>query len=225
MTQPARQDLAEESLAHLLGGKRAALDATLGPVAFGVGYLATSSIGWGALAAVVVTAALGIWRLGKGDKPRAVLIGLFGVVLAALVALYTGKAEDFYLIRIVSNAASFLAFVVSVAIRWPLLGVIVGGLLGQKGAWRHDPDLLKAYSRASLLWSMQYLVRLVVFIPFWLAGNTAALTLSNIVLTWPLIVLVLAGAWLVIKRTLPPGHPGLRHPVPAAKRVKVSSTS
>ncbi|WP_020522116.1 DUF3159 domain-containing protein [Catelliglobosispora koreensis] len=225
MTQPARQDLAEESLAHLLGGKRAALDATLGPVAFGVGYLATSSIGWGALAAVVVTAALGIWRLGKGDKPRAVLIGLFGVVLAALVALYTGKAEDFYLIRIVSNAASFLAFVVSVAIRWPLLGVIVGGLLGQKGAWRHDPDLLKAYSRASLLWSMQYLVRLVVFIPFWLAGNTAALTLSNIVLTWPLIVLVLAGAWFVIKRTLPPGHPGLRHPVPAAKRVKVSSTS
>lgn len=215
-------DPAGESLAHLLGGKRAAIDATLGPLAFGVGYLGTSSIGWGALAAVLVTAILGIWRLSKGDKPRAVLIGLFGVVLAALIALYTNRAEYFYLIRILSNVASLLAFIVSVAIRWPLLGVIVGGVLGQKSRWRHDPDLLRAYNRASLFWSLQYLVRAGVWIPFWLTANMPALVVTNLLLTWPLIVIALAGSWWIIQRTLPNGHPGLRHPIPAGDTVPVS---
>jgi hypothetical protein len=210
----ADADPAAESLSHLLGGKRAALDATLGPLAFGVGYLATNSVGWGALAAVIVSLALAAWRISKGDKPRAVLIGLLGVVVAALIALYTNQAEHFYLIRIVTNVASLLAWAISIVIRWPLLGVVVGTALGQKGRWRHDPDLLRAYSRASWLWSTQYLIRTLVWIPFWLTANIPALVASNAILTWPLIAAALAGSWWVIQRTLPPGHPGLRHPRP-----------
>jgi hypothetical protein len=66
----------DESLADLLGGRWAALDATV-PAAGFVGWLAGGRSIW-AGAAVAVAGALVIsgCRLRRGDKPRAVLVGL-----------------------------------------------------------------------------------------------------------------------------------------------------
>ncbi|PZF94930.1 DUF3159 domain-containing protein, partial [Micromonospora deserti] len=122
-----------ESLADLLGGRRGAVDATLPPVAFAVGWLATGQSIWGGVAAAVVAgAAVAGWRLRRGDRPRSVLIGLLAVCVAALIALRTGRAEDFFLVQLLSNAASALVWLVSIVVRWPLLGVVVGVALGQR---------------------------------------------------------------------------------------------
>ena len=173
MTQP-------ESLADLLGGRRAALDATVPPVVFVAGWLVSGQNLWvGAGAAVVAALAVGAWRLRQGDKPRAVLVGLLGVCVAALIALRTGRAEDFFLLQIVTNAASALAWAVSIVIRWPLLGVIVGAVLGQKTRWRRDPALLRAYGLGSWVWVGQYLVRLAVFVPLWAAHAVVALGVAR----------------------------------------------
>jgi hypothetical protein len=213
------KDPGAESLADLLGGKSAAIDATLGPVAFVVAYAATSgSIGAASLIAVGISAALAIWRISRGDKPRAVVIGLLGVAVGVLIVMRTGHIEDVFIPRIVTNLASLLAWTVSIVIRWPLLGVVVGTLLGQKSRWRHDPDLLRAYSRGSCVWAMQYLIRLVVWIPLWAAGMTAALAAASLALTYPLVAACVAVSWWVIKRTLPEGHPGLRHPRPVGEK-------
>ncbi|MFI5933669.1 DUF3159 domain-containing protein [Actinoplanes sp. NPDC051494] len=202
-----------ESLADLLGGRRAALDATVPPVVFVAGWLAGGRSIWaGAGAAIVAAAIVGGLRLRQGDKPRAVLIGLLGVCVAAIVALRTGRAEDFFLIQIVSNAASALAWAVSIVVRWPLLGVIVGAVLGQKTRWRRDPALLRAYSRGSWIWVLQYVVRLAVFVPLWAAHAVVALGVARGVLTWPLVAACLAVSWWIIQRSLPAEHPGLRHP-------------
>ncbi|MEV0156264.1 DUF3159 domain-containing protein [Micromonospora sp. NPDC050686] len=204
-----------ESLADLLGGRRGAADATLPPVAFAVGWLAAGL--WGGVTAAVLTAGgLAGWRLRRGDRPRAVLIGLLAVCVAALIALRTGRASDFFLIQLVSNAASALAWLVSIALRWPLLGVVVGAALGQRGRWRRDPALLRAYARGSWIWAATYLLRLAVFVPLWLAGQVLGLVVVRVALTWPLVAAALGVSWWVIRRSLPAGHPGLRHPVPAA---------
>jgi hypothetical protein len=208
----------EESLADLLGGKRAAIDGTLGPLAFGVAYVVSGhSVAASVVAALILSALLGAWRLTRGDKPRAVLVGVLGVVIAAAIALYTGHAEDFFLARIAVNVASGLAWAVSIVIRWPLLGVVVGTVLGQKGRWRKDPDLLRAYGRASWVWAGLYVVRVLVWVPLWWFGQTEALALAQSVMAWPLLTVCIALSWVVIRRTLPSGHPGMRHPVnPAA---------
>ena len=52
---------------------------------------------------------MGVVRLARGKRPAAVLAGLLGVAVAVLVALYTGRAVDFFLLQIASNAASALA--------------------------------------------------------------------------------------------------------------------
>lgn len=202
-----------ESLSELLNGRRAALDATLPAAGFVLGWLAGDRSIWaGSAVALGCAVVVSLWRLRQGEKPRAVLIGLLGVCLAALIALRTGRAEDFFLIQLLSNAASALVWAVSIVVRWPLLGLVVGAVLGQKTRWRRDPALLRAYGKGSWVWVAQYVVRVGVFLPLYAAEQVVALGVARVALTWPLVAACLAVSWWVIRRSLPPGHPGLRHP-------------
>ncbi|MEH1014678.1 DUF3159 domain-containing protein [Micromonospora sp. CPCC 206060] len=201
-------------MSDLLGGRRGAVDATLPPVAFTAGWLLGGHSIWaGVIASVVAGTALAGWRLRRGDRPRSVLIGLLAVCVAALIALRTGRAVDFFLIQVVSNAASALAWMASIVIRWPLLGVVAGIALRQGARWRRDPALLRAYSRGSWFWAATYALRVAVFVPLYYGGQVVALTAARLALTWPLVATALAVSWWIIRRSLPAGHPGLRHPV------------
>ncbi|MGH3759139.1 DUF3159 domain-containing protein [Actinophytocola sp.] len=202
------------SLRELLGGRRGAVDATIPPAVFVLGWLASGrSIAWGALAAVVAGALVGLLRLLRGGRVTAVLASVAAVSAAALVALYTGRAQDFFLVQLLSNVASALAWAVSILIRWPLLGVVVGVLLGQKTRWRRDPDLLRAYGLASWVWVFgQYTLRVIVFGLLWWSGWVVALGVARVALSWPLVAATVAASAVVLRRSLPADHPGLRHP-------------
>jgi hypothetical protein len=208
-------DTRQESLAELLGGRGGALDASLPPLAFVLGWLlAGRLVEIGALAAVACGVVLGVIRAARGGRPRALLLSVALVVLAAYIALQTGRAEDFFLVQIFLNAASALLWAASIVVRWPLLGVVVGLITGQKFRWRRDPDLLRAYRIASWPWVGQYVLRVVLFGALWLAGEVVLLGIMRAALTWPLQVACIAVSWWILRRTLPTDHPGLRHPRP-----------
>jgi hypothetical protein len=201
-----------ENLTTLLGGRAGAIDATIPPVAFTLGWLVSHhSIGVGAVVALVAAIAIAGWRFRRGAKPRAVIIGAFAVCVSALIALRTGRAADFFLLQVIGNAASALGWAISIVVRWPLLGLIVGAVLGQRTRWRRDPALLRGYSRASWVWVGQYMLRLAVFLPLWATNQVVALGVARVVLAWPLVAVCLACSWWVLRRSLPAGHPGLRH--------------
>lgn len=204
----------EPPLGELLGGRRGAVDASIPPAVFVVAWLVSGrSIGWAAVAAIAAGVAVGGWRLAKGRRVTASVASVAGVSLAAFVALRTGRAEDFFLIQLLSNVASALAWALSILIRWPLLGVVVGVVLGQKTRWRHDPDLVRAYGNASWVWVLgQYTLRVVLFGALWWSGWVVALGVARVVLSWPLVAATLAASAVVLRRSLPEDHPGLRHP-------------
>lgn len=205
----------DDSLSALLGGRAASIDATLPPVAFVAGWLACGrSIGWGAAAALAAAALTGGFRLARREKPRAVLLSTAFVVIAALVALHTGRAADFFLLQLLSNAASALAWTAGIALRRPFLGLIVGAVLGQRTRWRRDRALLRGYQWASWVWVGQYVLRVLVYAPLWLADATVALGAARVLLSWPLQAACLSVSWLAFRRALPEGHPGIRHPLP-----------
>jgi hypothetical protein len=196
-------------------------DAILPTASFVVVWLIAQAASWpqpillGGLASVVVAGVVAVVRWRGGERPGAAAVGLLIAVVATLIALYTGRAEDFFLPRIVANAGSLAAWLVSIAIRWPLLGLVVSAALGKPRSWRDDPDLVRGYSRASWLWAAQYLVRLVVLLPLWFADRVVALGVAQVVLTWPLVLVCALGSWPLVRSALPPGHPGPRHPVDA----------
>lgn len=211
--QPSSPPERQESLADLLGGRRGALDASLPPLAFVVGWLVSGrSIAWGAGAALAVGVVVGGVRIARGAKPRAVLVSLALVAIGAVVALRTGRAADFFLVQLLTNVASSLVWATSIVVRWPLLGVVVGAVLGQRTRWRRDPDLQRGYGRASWCWVGQYVLRVAVFAPLWLADQVVALGVARVALSWPLQIACLAVSWWVLRRSLPTDHPGLRHP-------------
>ncbi|GAA1664735.1 DUF3159 domain-containing protein [Glycomyces endophyticus] len=216
MSDTVRQD----TLVSLLGGKRGAFDATAPLVVFVLTWLLTGhSIAWAAAASLVAAAAIAAVRLAQRKRPRAVVLGLLSVAVAALIVLYTGRAQDILLPRIVSNAASALVWAGFIVFRRPLLGLIVGGLLGQRTQWRLDPALLRAYSLASWVWVAMYALRVAVLTPFWNSDSDDFAVIgggvAQVVLSWPLLVLCLVVSGWVIKAALPKDHPGLRHPLTA----------
>lgn len=202
----------DESLRELLGGRRAAVDASLPPAVFVLVWLMTRSVGWAAGAAVLAGLVAGGYRMWRGQGFVAVALSVAAVALAGYVAVRTGRAEDFFLLQLLSNMASALLWMVSIGIRWPLLGVVVGLLLGQRTRWRRDPDLLRAYSLASWVWVAQYVLRVAVFGLLWWSGWVVALGVARIALSWPLVAAVVALSAVVFRRALPSDHPGMRRP-------------
>jgi hypothetical protein len=210
---PGRPDASAPTLTEVLGGRTGMVDAAGPAMAFVLGWTfgEPNGLWWGAGTALAVGLLLGAYRLAKGKRPAAVLLGLLGVVVAALVALHTGRAADFFLLQIASNAASALAWAVSIVLRWPLLGVVVGLALGQRFRWRRDPDLARGYRRASWLWVGQYLLRLAVFVPLYRADQVVALGIAR-AFTWVPVVICVLASWPLVRSALPADHPGIRHP-------------
>ena len=156
-------------------------------------------------------------RRHRRRKLTSVIFGLLAVVASAAVAVYTGNAVDFFLLRLLSNAASMLAWMASIMVRWPFLGIVLGAILGTKTTWRKDPVILRAYNRASWFWVAQYGVRVIVLGYFWATGQVIGLSVAHVLLSYPLFaVSLIASGWMLFG-SIPKTHPGIRHPqVPAA---------
>lgn len=214
----ASDTVRQDTLVSLLGGKRGAFDATAPLVVFILTWLLTgNSIAWGVTASLACAALIAAVRLRQKSKPRAVVLGLLSVCVACLVVIYTGRPQDILLPRILSNAASALVWAAFIIFRRPLLGLIVGAMVGQKTRWRLDPELVRAYSVASWIWVAMYALRVAILTPFWIADREVVAvlggTLAQVLLSWPLLLLCLVVSGWAIKAVLPDDHPGLLHPV------------
>lgn len=198
---------------RLLGGWRGGLESALPSVVFAATYvIAGQALSTALVAAVAVAVILSLLRILRHEKPVRAIGGLLAVGVAALVAARTGNAVDYFLPSLLANAVSALAWALSILIGWPLLGVVVGFALGQRTSWRDDPDLVRAYGRASWLWTASFVIRAAVQGSLWWSDNVIGLGIARVVLGWPMVLLVIAASWWVVNRSLPPGHPGLLHP-------------
>jgi hypothetical protein len=207
------EDAGSDDLRVLLGGRRGAIEATLPALVFVVAVSVRVPLAASLAAAVVTATVVAVLRWRRAQSARAGLLGLLGVLVAALIVMRTGRAVDFFAVQVLSNLASAVAWTLSIAVRRPLLGIVVGTILRQGPRWRSDPDLLRAYGRASWWWVSSYVLRVAVFVPLWAAGSLVALGAARALLSWPLIAAVLALSWHTMRRRLPAGHPGIRHPV------------
>lgn len=184
---------------QVLGGRRGLLDSALPAVTFVVTYLATGQQMPVALgAALVVGAVVAALRLARRDSLRHVAAGFAGVALSVAVASTTGRPVDYFLPSLLSNTGAAIAWAVSIWVRRPLLGVVVGTVTRSK-AWRDDPRLLAAYQRASWIWTFSFVLRLLVMTPLWLSDQLLALGVAKVVMGWPMVLVVIWLSWQVLE--------------------------
>lgn len=205
-------DLKEEQvlLARAIGGWRGVIDSGLPAAVFVICYVVTSSNLTVSLAAAISVAfAITIIRLLRRQPIQQVLMGLIGVGVSAFIAAKTGQGKGFFLKDIFINAAYGAAMLVSILIRWPLVGVIVGVLTGRGMSWRAETPLVRRFAAATWIWVGMFALRLVFQIPLYTmqvsdggeAAQTAALGIVKIVLGWPLFLATAYVTYLVLKPT------------------------
>jgi hypothetical protein len=198
-------------LGEAVGGPLGIAEATLPFIAFTIAWSASGrDVAFGAIVAVAISATLATLRLRKGESTQFAISGLVGVALGAFVAARTGEASTFFLPGILINFGWLVIYLVSIAVRRPLLGLIVAQLTGEGRAWFEDPARLRAYTRASWIWVGLFATRLSIQLPLYLTDAVAPLAIARVVTGVPLFALGLWLTYLVLRPIL--DTDGLRMP-------------
>ncbi len=188
------------ALHEAVGGPLGIAESAAPAVVFVIAY---SIAGQTATTSAIIAAAIGvlfaIGRIARKETVQFALAGIGGLALSAFVVSRTGKAEDFFLPGLLLNAGYALGYLISIIVRWPLIGVIVETATGRGTEWREDPDRMSRYSKASWIWVGLFSLRLLVQVPLYLAGAVFALGIAKTAMGVPLFAVGIYLSWLLIR--------------------------
>jgi hypothetical protein len=189
------------SLTEAVGGPLGIAESAVPAALFVAVYtLAGKDATVAAIVAVVVGASLTVARVIKGQTLQFALSGLFGIALAGFIVSRTGNASDYFLPGILINIGYAAAYFVSIVVRWPIMGLLIGSLSGEPTAWRKDPAMVRTYTLVTWIWVGLFLLRLAVQLPLYLADSLVALGVARVSMGIPLFVLGLWLTYLVVQR-------------------------
>jgi len=185
-----------------LGGKRGLIDSGLPSLLFLIVFnLTNKDVNAALYAAVALSILLTLLRLLKRETIQHAFSGLIGVAICALISKRTGNAADFYLPGLWINAGYGLLYAITNLIKWPILGVMLGPILGENLLWRKDPARLNAYIKAGWLWVAMFAARLIVQYPLYKSGNINLLGTARLLMGYPLFILTAWGTWQILRKT------------------------
>lgn len=191
------------SLLQGMGGWLGVIETVLPSVLFGTGFALTGE----ALVSVVMaggtSAVFILYRLFTRKSASSALIGAFAVGFAAWLALRDGgQAVDYFIPGFITNAVYGSVLLISILVRWPILGVLVELLRGHDMSWRKNTKVLTIYSLVTAFWVGFFCLRLAVQLPLYFAGNTELLATARVAMGPPLYALVILTTWLMLRATV-----------------------
>jgi len=192
-------DSDKEKILAAMGGKKGLLDSGLPALLFLIVFNIDKDIKTASYIALGFSLILTVFRLIKKETIQHAISGVIGVAICAWLSNRTGKAEDFYLPGLWTNLGYGTVYMISNLLKWPILGVIIGPLIGENFLWRKDPARRRVYIKATWLWVALFAIRLVVQYPLYKSGNINALGTARLIMGYPLFILTAWLTWLVIK--------------------------
>ncbi|MCX5042559.1 DUF3159 domain-containing protein [Aldersonia sp. NBC_00410] len=148
---------------------------------------------WAALGSAGIILVL---RLVRHEPIQPAISGFLGVGVCAFIAHRTGDAKGYFLFGIYTSLAYCAVFLVSIVVRWPLVGVAWGMLNGLGTAWRRNRSAVRAYDIATAGWALVFGARYLVQSWLYDSDHTGFLAFSRIAMGWPLAALaVLLTIW------------------------------
>lgn len=199
MSENQNHEADKAKIVNALGGTKGLIDSGLPALIFLVAFNFNKDVTQSSYYALGLSLILTLIRLIKRETIQHAISGVIGVAVCAWLANRSGKAEDFYLPGLWTNAIYGFAYLVSILVRWPVIGLVIGPLLEENLRWRKDPARTKVYIKATWLWIGMFAIRLLVQYPLYLSGNVNALGTARLIMGYPLFIATAWLTWVVIK--------------------------
>jgi hypothetical protein len=180
-----------------MGGPMGLVDSGL-PVVVFVVVNALAGLGWGIGAAVAAAALIAILRLVRGRPATQAISGLLGVGVAAFIAYRTGSAKGYFLLGIWSYVIYGGALLLSILVRWPLVGVLWESLNGRGTAWRRDRSLVRKYDLATGVWVLVFALRFLVQNQLYDSDKVGWLATARLLMGYPLFIVAIGVTVLIV---------------------------
>ncbi len=137
------------------------------------------------------------------DTVQHAVSGFIGVLICAWFANRTGNASDLYIPKLLTNLGYGTVYLIANLAGWPILGLLLGPILGENLRWRNHPERKRAYMLASWLWVAMFFTRIAVQYPIYRTGNVNLLGTVNLAMGYPLFIATAYGSWQIIKNAPP----------------------
>ena len=187
------------SFTDAVGGWRGLAESVLPGLVFVVAYLVWGGFKLPVAAAVATVLLMVLARLVQRTPVTQALSGTVGVVVGAVWAWTAGEPAEYFVPGLWTNAAYLAAVLVSILVRWPLVGVVVGLARGIGSTWRTDPLAMRRIQWATGVLASMFAFRLAVQVPLYLAGQVAALGTAKLAMGVPLFALTGWVVWLMVR--------------------------
>lgn len=196
------------------------LEAAVPTIAFTVLFVSTKNLPIAVGVSVATALTLLVVRLVHRSTVQFVLNSLVGIGIGAFFAWRSARAGGdaneqalaYFLPGMIYNGVYGALMVLSVLVRWPVVGFMVGSVAGDPTEWHRDPQVVRLCRNLTWMLAAPCVIRVAVQLPIYLAGKAAedagpmvaALAVSKIAMGWPLQIAGLAGmAWLLARNRTP----------------------
>jgi Protein of unknown function (DUF3159) len=196
-----RQTYREQAIQSIGGWSGMVVTAV--PTVVFVAVNAVTGLRTAVIAAIAAAVLLTGYRLVRRQPVQQAISGLFGVLIAALIAARTGQARGYFLLGIWMSFAYAAVFVSSMAVRRPIVGVAweyLDPTPGDERPWHRRPPLLRAYLLATAAASVVFLARGVVQLALFQQNATGWLAVARIAMGFPLYIAAVGFGFWVISR-------------------------
>ncbi|MDJ0357401.1 DUF3159 domain-containing protein [Paenarthrobacter sp. PH39-S1] len=192
-----RKDNGQIDLLKAAGGWRGIAESVCPGLVFVVLFTITGALNVSLIVSLAVAVVFTVARLLKRETLTQALAGLAGVVISVFISRTTGEAKDYYVPGFFTNAAYMAAMLISILVKWPVMGVIFGYVRNEGLRWRQDAGRMRAYRAATWMLIAVMGLRLAVQLPLYLADQVGALGATRLIMGLPLYALGLWLAWLI----------------------------
>jgi len=194
------EEFVRYQLSESLGGPRGMLESAVPFIGFTVAWVASRQLYLALGVAIGAAVILAVVRLVQRQSLKYVAQAVIPTAIAAVVATRTGRAEDIFLPGILYNGALAVLSLLTVAIRRPLVGFIIGAAVGDPTGWAKDRGLVRMTSKLTLVLAVPYIARFVIQLPLFLSGQVVWLAVAKVALGWPLLLAALAVIGLMLSK-------------------------
>lgn len=195
--------LDRESLLASVGGWLGIIQSSIPAALFVLVYALSKNTVAAVVLSLGVASAFVVMQLVTRKPVTQAIAGALGIALSAYLTLRDGgHPADYFIQGFFTNAAYGAVLAISILVRWPVIGFLVGLFRGEPATWRKDKKLLRRADLATGLFLTLFSLRLAVQLPLYFANQIEALGIARVAMGVPLYALCIWLSWLLLRSSI-----------------------